>query len=127
MTDAQARTLGLLIRNARTAKGLSFRALAAITDVPLVSLKRFEDGVYNDPSPAQIVRIAEALDIDPARIDRVSRDHLANSMPGVRTYFRSTQKLSPEALDEIERAVNEIRAKHAKPSTNNTTTKGGTP
>ena len=126
MTDAQARNLGLLIHNARLAKGLSFRALAAITDVPLVSLKRFEDGVYNDPSPAQIVRIAEALDIDPARIDRVSRDHLANSMPGVRTYFRSTQKLSPEALDEVERAVAEIRAKHAKPSTD-TTTKGGTP
>ena len=47
-------------------------ALAAITDVPLVSLKRFEDGVYNDPSPAQIVRIAEALDIDPARIDHLA-------------------------------------------------------
>jgi len=127
MTDAQARNLGLLIHNARLHKGLSFRALAAITDVPLVSLKRFEDGVYNDPSPAQIVRIAEALDVDPARIDRVSRDHLANSMPGVRTYFRSTQKLSPEALDEVERAVAEIRAKHAKPSTDKTTTKGGTP
>lgn len=127
MTDAQARNLGLLIHNARLQKGLSFRALAAVTDVPLVSLKRFEDGVYNDPSPAQIVRIAEALDIDPARIDRVSRDHLANSMPGVRTYFRSTQKLSPEALDEVERAVAEIRAKHANPSTDTTTTKGGTP
>ncbi len=118
MTDAQARNLGLLIHNARLQKGLSFRALAALTDVPLVSLKRFEDGVYNDPSPAQIVRIAEALDIDPARIDRVSRDHLANSMPTMRTYFRSTQKLSPEALDEVERAVAEIRAKHSK---------GGTP
>ena len=127
MTDAQARNLGLLIHNARLQKGLSFRALAAITDVPLVSLKRFEDGVYNDPSPAQIVRIAEALDIDPARIDRVSRDHLANSMPTMRTYFRSTQKLSPEALDEVERAVAEIRAKHAKPSTDTITTKGGTP
>ena len=127
MTDAQARTLGLLIRNARTAKGLSFRALAAITDVPLVSLKRFEDGVYNDPSPAQIVRIAEALDIDPARIDRVSRDHLASSMPTMRTYFRSKEKLSPEALDEVERAVAEIRAKYAKRPSDSPPNQGATP
>ncbi len=127
MTDAQARNLGLLIHNARLQKGLSFRALAALTDVPLVSLKRFEDGVYNDPSPAQIVRIAEALDIDPARIDRVSRDHLANSMPTMRTYFRSKQKLSPEALDEVERAVAEIRAKYVKRSGDSAPTQGATP
>jgi len=127
MTDAQARNLGLLIHNARLAKGLSFRALAAITDVPLVSLKRFEDGVYNDPSPAQIVRIAEALDIDPARIDRVSRDHLASSMPTMRTYFRSKEKLSAEALDEVERAVADIRAKYTHPPTDTAPTKGGTP
>ena len=129
MTDAQARNLGLLIHNARAAKGLSFRGLAAITDVPLASLKRFEDGVYNDPSPAQIARIAEALEIDPARIDRVSRDHLADSMPTMRTYFRSKEKLSPEALDEVERAVADIRAKYATPSDDNDSalTKGGTP
>jgi len=127
MTDAQARNLGLLIHNARVAHGLSFRALAAITDVPLVSLKRFEDGVYNDPSPAQIARIAEALDIDPARIDRVSRDHLASSMPTMRTYFRSKEKLSAEALDEVERAVADIRAKYATPPNDTASKQGGTP
>jgi transcriptional regulator with XRE-family HTH domain len=113
MTDAQARNLGLLIHNARIAKGLSFRALAAITDVPLASLKRFEDGVYNDPSPAQIARIAEALDIDPARIDRVSKNHLADSMPTMRTYLRSKEKLSPEAMDALEQALADIRAEDA--------------
>ena len=130
MTDAQARNLGLLIHNARVAKELSFRALAAITDVPLVSLKRFEDGVYNDPSPAQITRIAEALDIDPARIDRVSKNHLANSMPSMRTYLRSKEKLSPEAMDALEQALADIRAEDAarRGSTSpEPTTKGGTP
>jgi len=109
---------------------LSFRALAAITDVPLASLKRFEDGVYNDPSPAQIARIAEALEIDPARIDRVSRDHLASSMPTMRTYFRSKEKLSSKALDAVEEALVEIRAKYATPPsepTDPSPTKGGTP
>ena len=81
--------------------------------MPLVSLKRFEDGVYNNPSPAQITRIAEALDIDPARIDRVSKNHLANSMPSMRTYLRSKEKLSPEAMDALEQALADIRAEDA--------------
>ena len=130
MTDAQARNLGLLIHNARVAKGLSFRGLAAVTDVPLASLKRFEDGVYNDPSPAQITRIAEALDIDPARIDRVSKNHLANSMPTMRTYLRSKEKLSPEAMDALEQALADIRAEDAARrggASPEPTTKGGTP
>ena len=130
MPDAQARNLGLLIHNARVAKGLSFRGLAAVTDVPLASLKRFEDGVYNDPSPAQITRIAEALDIDPARIDRVSKNHLANSMPSMRTYLRSKEKLSPEAMDSLEQALADIRAEDAARRGNSShepTTKGGTP
>jgi len=127
MTDKQASALGALIRDARHRKRVSLLGLAEQTGYDYSWLQRLESGQYASPNPTHLARIAEALDIDPARIDRVSRDHLANSMPGVRTYFRSTQKLSPEALDEIERAVNEIRAKHAKPSTNNTTTKGGTP
>lgn len=127
MTDQQASTLGALIRRARNKKRLSLFALADLTGFDDSWLARLEKGHYTSPNPAHLARVAELLDIDPARIDRVSRDHLANSMPTMRTYFRSTQKLSPEALDEIERAVNEIRAKHAKPSTNNTTTKGGTP
>jgi len=127
MTDKQASALGALIRVARHRKRLSLHGLAEQTGYDYSWLHRLESGQYTSPNPMHLVRIAEALDIDPARIDRVSRDHLANSMPGVRTYFRSTQKLSPEALDEIERTVDEIRAKHAKPSTDNTTTKGGTP
>ena len=33
-------------------------------------------------------------------------------MPTMRTYFRSKEKLSPAALDELERAVARIRAKY---------------
>ena len=127
MTDKQASALGALIRVARHRKRLSLHGLAEQTGYDYSWLHRLESGHYTSPNPMHLARIAEALDIDPARIDRVSRDHLASSMPTMRTYFRSKEKLSPEALDEIERTVDEIRAKHAKPSTDNTTTKGGTP
>ena len=59
--------------------------------------------------------MAEALDIDPVAVDRASQNHLAQSLPSVRTYFRSTAQATPEQLDEIEAAVAEIQAKHAAP------------
>jgi hypothetical protein len=48
----------------------------------------------------------------------------------MRTYFRSKEKLSPEALDALEKALVEIRAEFAPPPTDNHTTgstTGGTP
>lgn len=127
MTDKQASALGALIRVARQRKRVSLLGLAEQTGYDYSWLQRLESGQYASPNPTHLARIAEALDIDPARIDRVSRDHLANSMPGVRTYFRSTQKLSPEALDEVERAIAEIRAKHHQPPTNDTPVRGERP
>jgi hypothetical protein len=46
-------------------------------------------------------------------IDRASKNHLAESLPRVRTYFRSTAQATPEERDEIEAAIAEIQAKHS--------------
>lgn len=113
MTDQQATKLGALIRRGRRRKGLSLFALADLTGFDDSWLARLEKGHYASPNPAHLARVAETLDIDPARIDVISRDHLADAMPTMRTYFRSKEKLSPAALDELERAVARIRAKHA--------------
>jgi len=127
MTDKQASALGALIRVARHRKRLTLHGLAEQTGYDYSWLHRLESGHYTSPNPMHLARIAEALDIDPARIDRVSRDHLASSMPTMRTYFRSKEKLSSEAVDEVERAVADIRAKYAAPPSDSTPTKGGTP
>jgi transcriptional regulator with XRE-family HTH domain len=114
MTNQQAAALGDLIRAARNAKGLSYYALAALTGMDFSWLARLERGQYTKPDPAQLARLAEALDIDPARIDRISKNHLANSLPTMRTYLRSKEKLSPQAMDAIEQALADIRAQDAK-------------
>lgn len=129
MTEAQATQLGRIVRTARLKKGWSLAATMARVGIDQAWLNRLELGRYADPDPVHLATLAEALEIDPARIDRVSRDHLAASMPTMRTYFRSKEKLSPEALDEVERAVADIRAKYATPPDDNDSalTKGGTP
>jgi len=112
MTDAQAKRLGRLIQQARLAKGWSLVTAMEHTGIDSSWLNRLERGMYADPAPDRLALLAEALGIDPVAIDRASRDHLADSLPAVRTYFRSKEKLSPEALDEVEQALAEIRAKH---------------
>jgi len=83
-------------------------ALADLTGYDASWLQRLESGQYASPNPAHLARVAEALDIDPARIDEVSADHLADSLPSVRTYFRSKTKATPEQLDAIEAVLREI-------------------
>lgn len=112
MTDAQSQQLGRIISDARHKKGLSYSDLATASATDRAWLHRLENGHWADPDPALLTRVTEALGIDPARIDRASSDHLASSMPGMRTYFRSKEKLPLAALKEVEAAVAEIRAKY---------------
>jgi len=127
MTDAQAKQLGRLIHEARIKRGWSLAQVMDATGIDSSWLNRMERGFYADPAPDRLAVLAEHLDIDPARIDRASRDHLADSLPSTRIYFRSKEKLSPEALDEIERAVADIRAKYATPPSDAAPISGGTP
>lgn len=114
MTDAQAKRLGRLIHEARIKRGWPLMQAMEATGIDSSWLNRMERGFYADPAPDRLSVLAEHLDIDPARIDRASRDHLADSLPSARIYFRSKEKLSVEALDEVEAAVVAIRAKYSR-------------
>ncbi len=115
MTEAQAQRLGQLILRARTRRGWSLAMLQEHTGIPDVWLNRVERGVYLQPAPERVAKLAEVLEIDPMAIDRASKNHLAQSLPTVRTYFRSTAQATPEQLDEIEAALAEIQTRHADP------------
>jgi transcriptional regulator with XRE-family HTH domain len=112
MTEAQARKVGSLLAKARGKKGLTLRDLAQLTGIPPTTITRVERGEYSEPAPDNLARLAEALELDPARIDRLSSNYLANSLPSVSTYFRSKEKASPEEIAEIEAAVGTIRKKY---------------
>jgi transcriptional regulator with XRE-family HTH domain len=132
MTDAQAKRLGRLIHEARIKRGWSLMQAMEATGIDSSWLNRMERGFYADPAPDRLAVLAENLDIDPAAIDRASRDHLADSLPNARIYFRSKEKLSAEALDEVEAAVAAIRAKYSQPASGDAASeprnpKGGAP
>lgn len=105
MTQRQAKELGSLITRARTRKGLSLRDIEEQLDIPRSWLGYLEKGLTLSVAPDRLARLAELLDIEPDRIDRITRGAVADGLPAVRTYFRAKYGLSPEDIKQIERYV----------------------
>jgi transcriptional regulator with XRE-family HTH domain len=101
MSATKAKELGSLVARARARKGLSTRKLAAQIGVSNAWISRLESGWFLDPSPALLARLAEALDIEPEKIDELMPGAVADSLPGIRTYFRAKYDLSPEQVEQI--------------------------
>lgn len=112
MTEAQARRLGHLLAKARQRKGLTTRQLAEGQDFTHVWVHRVERGEYHQPTPHWLWRLAELLDLDPTRIDRLADERLASNIPSLHTYFRLDRDAGDAEIAEIRAAVNEIHKKY---------------
>lgn len=111
MTTTQAKQLGSLIAKARARKGLSYRALAQQLGVAYGWLSELEMGRFLDPAPDRLAAVAEALDIDPGRMDRITRGAVSDGLPELGTYFRAKYDLSPAEIAQVERYVRRLRGK----------------
>jgi transcriptional regulator with XRE-family HTH domain len=109
MTKEQAKRIGQLIATARRNKGWSTRRLGIEAGVSHVWLSKLERGEYVSPSPDRLMRVTDALGVDPERIDRVAKGQMSESLPGMRTYFRAKYELSQEEINEVERTVEDIQ------------------
>ena len=109
LTPVQAKQLGTVIASARTRKGLSLRALAAQLGVGTSWLAELETGKYLDPAADRLAQLAAVLDINPARIDRVTKGAMTDGLPELRTYFRAKYDLSTEEIAKVERYIDRLR------------------
>jgi transcriptional regulator with XRE-family HTH domain len=114
MIKEQARRIGRMIATSRRNKGWSLRQLSNETGISHTWLLKLENGSYATPAPDRLIRVAEALGVDPERIERVAKGQMSDNLPGVRTYFRAKFDLSPSEIDEIERAVQDIQRNHER-------------
>jgi transcriptional regulator with XRE-family HTH domain len=109
MTKAQAQQLGKLIARTRERKNLTYRHLAGEIGADPTWIVRLERGEFASPAPERLARLAEVLDIDPERIDRIAGRHLSKSLPGMRTYFRALHSdLSDADIEKVEALVAEL-------------------
>lgn len=109
MTEIQARQLGHVLSKARQKKGLSLRDVEDLTGIQYTWIARLEHGDFAAPASERLTRLAELLDIDPERIDRLTRGQVSAALPEVRTYLRTKYELSPEQINEIEAVVERVR------------------
>ncbi|HEV3322350.1 MAG TPA: helix-turn-helix transcriptional regulator [Solirubrobacteraceae bacterium] len=109
MTEAQARELGRLFKQARRTKKLSLRALDELSGVTYGWLTHLEHGKIMAPAPSKLTKVAEVLGIPPERIDRISRGQVSRELPTIRTYFRAKYQLTPKEITKIEELFDQIR------------------
>jgi transcriptional regulator with XRE-family HTH domain len=117
MIREQANRIGRLFATARRNKGWSLRQLSNETGISHTWLLKLERGVYLNPAPELLIRLADALGVDPERIERIVKGQMADSLPGVRTYFRAKYDLSQEDIDQIERTVKDLQRNHERSDT----------
>ena len=109
MTPTQAKQLGAVVAKARAKKGWSIRDLATRLNVHSSWVGFLEQGRYVDPAPDRLARIGELLDIEPGRMDRLTRGAVSEGLPELGTYFRAKYDLSPEQIEQVERYVRRLR------------------
>jgi transcriptional regulator with XRE-family HTH domain len=112
VTKEQAQRIGRMITTARRNKGWSLRRLSTESGISPPWLLKLERGEYVTPAPERLIRVADALHLDPERIERIVKGQMSENLPGMRTYFRAKYDLSPDEIDEIERTVKDIQHKH---------------
>lgn len=109
MTNAQAKQLGRLVSRARLRRGFSVRGLAERLGISFSWLSKLEAGRYAEPSAELVVRVADELNISPARIDRLMRGAMSDGLPEPRVYFRAKLDLTPAQAEQVERYIKRLR------------------
>jgi transcriptional regulator with XRE-family HTH domain len=109
LTSTQAQRLGALIAKARMRHGIAQTALAVQLDVATGWLAGLEQGRFLDPSAERLARIAEVLDIEPKRIERITKGRVTDRLPEMRAYFRAKYDLTPEQINRIEHYVSRLQ------------------
>jgi transcriptional regulator with XRE-family HTH domain len=114
MKDEPTTELGKLLKQARTAQGLSLYELATRSGVNRSTLLRIEDGATTQPDVETLNVLARALNLDPEEFYDARWQDTDGPLPSPATYFRSKYSLSDDQLAELESAVERITSKPKK-------------
>ena len=107
-------TLGSFVRQARERAGLSLRNLEAIVGVSRQLLLRLEHDQLDNPSPALLHRLAQALELDSDDLFAFVGYRPSEKLPSLTPYLRAKYRLPPEALAEASDALRDILDKYER-------------
>ena len=96
-------TLGQRLEEARRDSGHSLRKLAEATGIPMSSINRLLKDEVEGPSPANLVRLAKALDLNPSELFALA----GLPYPDLDDLLRNGYGLPEEAIVEIRAIIAE--------------------
>lgn len=108
-------TLGDYIRRRRTAKGWTLDEAEAESNVDRTYWSKLELGVFKQPDPRNLARIADALDAPLEDIYALAGYTPAERLPGLKPYLRSKYHLPPEAIEQLESYFTFLRNQYGIP------------
>lgn len=104
--------LGQYIKRAREGKGLSIRALAALTQSDPSGIKRLEEGETLSPSPDRLARIARALEVDVQDLYAYAGYSVTQGLPTMDVYLRTKYNLPDGAVKELDDYFKYVESKY---------------
>lgn len=99
-------TIGLYIKNLRENQGLSIRKLACIAKVAHTELNKIENGTRKKPSPINLKKLADALNVSQTELFRVAGYIDEPLSPNC--IFKNCENLSKTDIEYIQRFIDFI-------------------
>jgi transcriptional regulator with XRE-family HTH domain len=106
--------LGEIIQRARRNAGLSVRSCAAAARIDATWLSRFERGLYLQPDPRHLRRLAQVLELDLADLFALAGYYAGEHLPGFAPYLRTRYDLPEEAIQQLRAHFDLIADKYAE-------------
>jgi transcriptional regulator with XRE-family HTH domain len=104
--------LGAAIRDEREQAGLSLRELADRCGVHYSAIAKIEQGQVASPDPAKLRAIARVLKMDVRDLYALSGYAVPDGLPGFAPYLRSKYELPDDAISELERYFEDLKARY---------------
>ena len=99
MASEQRTKVGQMVRQLREKREMSVRGLAAAANVDSTWLSRVEHGIYANPDPKALHRLAQVLDVETMELFQAA--DYSEGLPGFAPYLRSKYDLPAEAIDQL--------------------------
>lgn len=98
MESETTQHVGTMVREAREAQELSIAKLAEAADVDPRWLSRLEHGVYRNPDPRLLDRLAKVVGLETLALFEAA-DY--TELPGFAPYLRTKYDLGPEEIAQL--------------------------
>jgi transcriptional regulator with XRE-family HTH domain len=100
VTSEMRQSVGEIIKEQRETRGLSIAKAASAARVDARWWSRLERGLYQNPDPRSLNRVAKVLELETTELFVAA--HFSDGLPSFAPYLRSRYDLPPDAVRQLQ-------------------------